>query len=72
MQRRIDFSNLRCPLVLVKAKLELKQSRPGEELIFRVTDASFFDDLAKLKHKYHCELTREVYSSHEDIKVVML
>ena len=46
-----DFSELRCPQLLVEIKLLLRQLKPGEHLNVVVNDTTIVADLARLSAK---------------------
>ncbi len=49
--KQFDYRQLRCPLSLVQAKLELKQGKKGDVFVFKIEDKTFYTDLKKLEQK---------------------
>ncbi len=69
---RFDFRELKCPLLLVRAKQCLKQGQVGDCFVFRVTDRSFVTDMSKLADKHGFELKVQSESHGEWCVSVLL
>jgi TusA-related sulfurtransferase len=70
---KLDLRDLRCPMLLIRAKQYLLQGQPGDGFDFWVSDRSFVNDIVKLERKYRFETQVESSTDgHYRVRVTLL